>query len=86
MTGNDAWLYDADATNCIPAGYSVHNRTAVIKFVHFQFVFMIAFVSHSYHVKFDHFVFCNKTACALFVSCKWRTLDLNLHPYHSVLE
>jgi hypothetical protein len=74
MTGNGVWMNDVDACNCIPAGYSVHNRTVVIKFVHFLFVFMIAFVSHSYHAKFDHFIFCDKTVGSLFVSCKWRKL------------
>jgi hypothetical protein len=33
-----------------------------------MFVFMIGFVSHSYHVKFDHFVLSNNTGDALFGS------------------
>jgi hypothetical protein len=57
--------------NNLPAAHSVHNSTVVtlvIKFAHFLFAFVIGFVSWSYHVEFNHFVFSNNTGNVLFVT------------------
>ena len=43
-------------------------ETLVIKFAHFLFAFMIGFVSCSYLMEFNHFVFSNNTGNVLFVT------------------
>jgi hypothetical protein len=43
-------------------------ETSVIKFAHFLFAFMIGFVSCSYLVEFNHFIFSNNTGSVLFVT------------------
>jgi len=57
--------------NDLPSALSGRNKTMetlVIKFAHFLFAFMIGFVSCSYLVEFNHFVFSNNTGNVLFVT------------------